>query len=374
MKNKTLAKICRQIPYIPALRPLAGSLPASILMVQLDYWFSLTADKKQRSFYKFLEPQHGHSMYREGDSWTEELGMSPDEFRGAFDRIGIRYKSYTAYKTARETGDPFQGKFYLSWIDKLKGITWYLRNSDLVDSKLNGLFVDARGEVEQEADTPSISVNGKSPSTEKSSKSISVNGKSTSTETGKVDLRNSDNPTSIYSEITDRDYSETTAKERNNPAPPPSAPVTSHLATEVTNKDSKTKTRPKRVDGFSDDGDINELVAAWNEAIQSTSLSPVAEMTRTRKEQCRQRLKERPLNQWKEVFARVAASRFCKGGNDRGWQVTFSWLVKDDVNAVKVLEGEYDDRRSRLAAPPHRPAVGKPPATAGEVYDNSHLW
>lgn len=185
-------------------------------------------------------------------------------------------------------------------------------------------------------------------------------------------VRNGINDRTI-SEITNIDYSETITEERNNPAPSPSAPVTSHLATAVTNKDSKTKTRPKRVDGFSDDG-INELVAAWNEAIQGTSLSPVTEMTRTRKEQCRQRLQERPLNQWKEVFARVATSRFCKGGNDLGWRVTFSWLVRDDVNAVKVLEGEYDDRSSRLAAPPHRPAVGKSPTPPDQLHDNSHLW
>lgn len=140
MKNYTLAEINRSIPYIPVLRPYVGSVTACILMQQLDYWFSI---KKGEAFYKFLESpknEKPHTAYKTGDSWCEELFMSPDEFRGAFDKIGYRYKSYSEYRRAEKNRDPFQGHYYLSFHNKIAGLTWYLRNHNLVDSLLFEIF------------------------------------------------------------------------------------------------------------------------------------------------------------------------------------------------------------------------------------------
>lgn len=140
MKNRTLAEIRQVIPYIPALRPYAGSLTACIVMQQLDYWFAI---KDGQPFYKFMEEQRGerlHQAYKPGDSWCEELSMSPDEFRSAFDRIGVRYKSFSAYNRAVKEGDPFQGHFYLSYLDRIRGLTWYHRNHDRVDEFLTDLL------------------------------------------------------------------------------------------------------------------------------------------------------------------------------------------------------------------------------------------
>ena len=39
MKNKILTLFRNNIPYIKELRILSGSVTASILMQQLDYWF-----------------------------------------------------------------------------------------------------------------------------------------------------------------------------------------------------------------------------------------------------------------------------------------------------------------------------------------------
>jgi len=140
MKNHTLAEINKAIPYLPVLRPYAGSIAACILMQQLDFWFSW---KKGSPFYKFLAVQDvdsPHPSYRPGDSWCEELSISPDEFRTAFDRIGCRYKSLTDFNKIKKTGDPFQGHFYASFHNKISGLTWYLRNNDLVDSLLFEIF------------------------------------------------------------------------------------------------------------------------------------------------------------------------------------------------------------------------------------------
>lgn len=105
-------------------------------MQQLDYWF----EKKPNGFYKFLEPpEKNHDMYRPGDSWCEELGISKGEFRTAFDRIGGRYRSKSEYDEAIKT-DRFKGKYYCSYLDRRTNLTWYFRNHELLDAKLLDMF------------------------------------------------------------------------------------------------------------------------------------------------------------------------------------------------------------------------------------------
>ena len=86
---------------------------------QLEYWFS----KKPQGFYKFLEPCN-HPLYRAGDSWTEELGFSRRVFNAAFDLIGVRYKSKTAFLNAQ---DKFQGKLYASYHDRKTNKTHFVQ-------------------------------------------------------------------------------------------------------------------------------------------------------------------------------------------------------------------------------------------------------
>lgn len=134
--NKLLAFTQRRIPYLPELKQRCGSVCASILMQQLEYWFAQRPD----GFYKFLEPC-AHEDYKPQDSWTEELHFSLREFRGAFDKIGVRYKSKKQLKTVLASDqDPFEGRFYLSYIDVRSGHTFYLRNHVVVDAMLTDLL------------------------------------------------------------------------------------------------------------------------------------------------------------------------------------------------------------------------------------------
>ena len=87
----------RKICYYPELTTITGSITATLLMSQLEFWFKVTGGK---SFYKFMEPcEHGY--YKEGDSWQEELMMSSSEIRTAFKRIGIAYKSKKEFMEVR---------------------------------------------------------------------------------------------------------------------------------------------------------------------------------------------------------------------------------------------------------------------------------
>lgn len=133
VRNRILSITRNMIPYVKELRrlPLVKSVTASVLMQQLDYWFERYPDE----FWKFLSPCE-HAAYKPGNSWTEELGMSEDEFRTAFDQIGIRYKSKKEYSAA---ADKFQGKYYCSYTDKVARMTYYRRNHQMVDAELDRL-------------------------------------------------------------------------------------------------------------------------------------------------------------------------------------------------------------------------------------------
>lgn len=134
MKNRILSLTRGSIPYIKELLPIAHTVVGCILMQQLDYWFH----RKPDGFYKFLEPPHGvNYLYREGDSWTEELGVSSGEFRTAFDRIGIRYKSKNQFM---HSGSKFQDKFYCSYSDRRDNLTYYFRNHEKLDNALTSLI------------------------------------------------------------------------------------------------------------------------------------------------------------------------------------------------------------------------------------------
>ena len=132
MKNRILHLTRNTIPYVKELHPIAGGVLGCLVMQQLDYWF----EGHPGGFYKFLEPSD-HTAYKDGDSWTEELGMSRHEFRTAFDKIGIRYKSKSEFDQAL---DKFQGLFYCSYVDRRSNLTYYFRNHDLVDATLDELL------------------------------------------------------------------------------------------------------------------------------------------------------------------------------------------------------------------------------------------
>jgi hypothetical protein len=133
MKNRILYLTRNIIPYSKDLQPLAQSVVGCILMQQLDYWFEHYSD----GFYKFAEPSPGHPQYKTGESWCEELGLSIIEFRTAFDKIGIRYKSKSQFE---QTEDKFQGKYYCSYFDRRENLTYYRRNHSLLDDALDMLI------------------------------------------------------------------------------------------------------------------------------------------------------------------------------------------------------------------------------------------
>jgi hypothetical protein len=57
---------------------------------------------------------------------------------------------------------------------------------------------------------------------------------------------------------------------------------------------------------------------------------------------CRLRARDVGEDRFLEAVRKAAATPFCLGLNDRGWKADFDWLIANDTNAAKVIEGRYD--------------------------------
>lgn len=180
MKDDDVMKIFKNlpgnvIPYRKEFRKIVGTVNASILWQQLEYWF----DKMGKPiFYKFLSPVDGEDFgYKKGDSWVEELGFSECEFRGAFKKLGAPYKSKKEYL---EQKDPYKGKMYCSYINKIERRTYYLRNAKKVKANLVRLKnsisrCEDESSTELRKDVPSKLENKSSINTENTAKNTQEN-------------------------------------------------------------------------------------------------------------------------------------------------------------------------------------------------------
>lgn len=98
--------------------------------------------------------------------------------------------------------------------------------------------------------------------------------------------------------------------------------------------------------------DVDRIVTAWNK----TGLAEVSRVTDKRRKQIAVRVKAFGADKVLEAIEKVGKSDFCHQG---GW-CTFDWLMKNDDNLAKVLEGNYDNRAqdqgfAQYMAPPVTP-------------------
>jgi len=115
-----------------------------------------------------------------------------------------------------------------------------------------------------------------------------------------------------------------------------------------------SRTRPtKRAVGAATirEAQVEAMVSAYNRLCPS--LPRLRDMTFKRSTKIRTRLREHPLEWWEDVFVRTERSAFLTGGGDRGWRASLDWLIRNDTQAVEVLEGKYDDPDQAADEPPY---------------------
>jgi hypothetical protein len=87
---------------------------------------------------------------------------------------------------------------------------------------------------------------------------------------------------------------------------------------------------------------LDAFLAAWNE--NHGALSKVLALTDRRREKIRTRIRGGlTIERFTEAVKLCATTRFLTGGNDRMWRASFDWLIENDSNLLKVLEGQYAD-------------------------------
>lgn len=91
----------------------------AIAFDRLLYWFK----RYREGFHKFKQPcKRKPGLYRKGDSWGEELGMSRKVLDRVFDRLVTHYKTKSAYL---EATDKFAGKIFCSYTNHKTNLTHY---------------------------------------------------------------------------------------------------------------------------------------------------------------------------------------------------------------------------------------------------------
>lgn len=87
---------------------------------------------------------------------------------------------------------------------------------------------------------------------------------------------------------------------------------------------------------------INLILGEWNK-LNLQNLRSVNSNTK-RHSMLKARIKEYSLDEVVQAIRSIDESDFLKGQNDRGWTITFDWLVRPN-NFIKVLEGNYLEKR-----------------------------
>lgn len=103
-----------------------------MVLQRLEYWFK----KKPNGFFKFIQPCT-LKAYKAGDSWVEELGITRPTFNKAFDQIGTRHRSRTAFLAST---DKFKGKMYASYYERRLNKMFFIRNDEVANEFKSNLY------------------------------------------------------------------------------------------------------------------------------------------------------------------------------------------------------------------------------------------
>ena len=74
-------------------------------------------------------------------------------------------------------------------------------------------------------------------------------------------------------------------------------------------------------------------------------LLEILDFTQERRKQCLTRLAKNPgkfIDQFTRAVLKAQETPFLRGEGSKGWRADFDWLISNDRNVVKVLEGKYD--------------------------------
>ena len=128
----------------------------------------------------------------------------------------------------------------------------------------------------------------------------------------------------------------------------PSAPVSAPALSLVKNSQADAAAQPNQGGGIRSPAVPYAAIMDEYNAV-CVSLTPIKVMSDKRKKEAKTRFLREFRGDMGEVrafFRKVEASDFLCGRNGHGWTASFDWLMKS-ANAIKVLEGTYDNKKPR---------------------------
>jgi hypothetical protein len=93
-------------------------------------------------------------------------------------------------------------------------------------------------------------------------------------------------------------------------------------------------------------GYSEKFVNIWNEMAVKTGLPKVSTLTAGRKRKISARLRNNGfVDNFMQAIGKIPASDFLLGLKG-GWKANFDWMIDNDLNVIKILEGKYDNAKS----------------------------
>ena len=93
--------------------------------------------------------------------------------------------------------------------------------------------------------------------------------------------------------------------------------------------------------------DLDEIQTRWNEIFEQSNISTIKKLTSQRRQKLKARLQEFSKDEIFEAMNKIKDSSFCQGIGGKGWAATFDWMIFNDNNLTKILEGQYDDKKPK---------------------------
>ena len=87
----------------------------------------------------------------------------------------------------------------------------------------------------------------------------------------------------------------------------------------------------------------------WNGFAFENDLNKISSLNESRKKSLTARLKNKEFTKlFEEALEQIKKSKYLLGS--KGWKVSFDWLIKNDENILKVVEGNYRDKEQKSYA------------------------
>ena len=121
--------------------------------------------------------------------------------------------------------------------------------------------------------------------------------------------------------------------------------VTSYVSVSNPSKVKESKVKEsKEEEGKEKVIPYEDIFVSYNK-ICGEKLSKILKLSDSRKAKIKKRWGEiNGLEGFIELFNKVISIPFCCGDNERKWKADLDWLIDNDTNWVKVIEGKYNNK------------------------------